>query len=367
MQDDNEVVVDGDSYFDELGEAGGSYPEPESNGDATPVGDVDSHASELEIGDEATDTPEDDYDAAEAPTGAAESASDEDDTDDTNEAEWLPGFEGRFRPGDEAKALESYRNLESEYSRRQNEHRAEIEAASERAFERAAQLLQAQKPQQSVVQQLQEQQQLTALAYTNPGMAFKAALQTGDDATIDAVIQAVSAGDPELGIDGDASVAMQMQGVVMQLQQRKRDEERSRELAELRAEVVLKPTAASFKEQYAELLSNEDIASAFQQTLAANWDRLGDTTDQAAVEAVLETSLQQAVGHVAINQGLTAPSVAAPVGEPQQQQMQQRPAKRRPHTEGAGPTRATPKQQPTETDDYGDELLAAARVLKPIF
>lgn len=352
----DDPVVDGDDYFDGPGEDAGAV-EPEANGDATPVGDIDSEADAI-----------DDDEPADEGEGGEDDEPAEGEPEPEPVDEWLPGFEGRFRPGEEAKALEAYRSLEGEYSRRQNEFREQLEAERQAAFEQALQLAQAQQPQQSVVQRLQEQQQLTALALTNPGAAFKAALQTGDDSTIDAVIQAVASGDPDLGIDGDYSSALQMQGVVTQLQQQQREQHLSQQLQELRVQQALAPTAESFKHRYADVLQNEQVAGAFQDALATNWGLIGDAADSAQVNDALERSLAQALGQVALTHGFSAPEQAAQGGEPQAAQVQQRPAKRRPHVEGASATRAAePRERKSESEQYADELLAAARHLKPAY
>lgn len=356
MQDDT-TVVDGDDYFDAALNGETIVVEPESNGDATPVGDVDSEATVDDHGEDALEV------------GDAEPADDDEEDpvdDDEPVDEWLPGFEGRFRPGDEAKIVESYRNLESEFSRRQNEFRDQLVAEREAAFEQAKQLVQAQQPQRSVVQELQERQQLLALAYQDPGTAFRAALQTGNDDTIDAVIQAVSQGDPELGLEGDGATALQMQGVVTQLRQQQSQAALARQVQELRAQAVIQPAAENFKHRYSDLLENESVAEAFQQTLTTNWPALTDSTDVEQINAVLERSLQQAVGHVAMNQGITAPE--AQVGEPQEAPVQQRPAKRRPHTIGeTGTARKPQRQEASPEEAYADEIFAAAREIRPAY
>lgn len=356
---DDTTVVDGDDYFEQAEEA----VEPEANGDATPVGDVDSEAVDLE-GDEPAvvedEAVEDEYEPQDGEY--ADDALDPEAND-----EWLPGFEGRFRPGEEAKALEAYRNLESEFSRRQNEFREQLEREREAAFEQAAKLMQAQQPQRSVVQKIQEQQQLVALSYSNPGEAFRAALETGDDATIDAVIQAVATGDPELGIEGDYASSLQMQGVVHQMRSQLQQQTLAQQVQELKAQAVIQPAAESFRSKYADLLADEQIADVFRATVEANWNTLTDAADINQVNQVLERSLQQAVGHVALtHQQFVAPDYpqqATPTGEPQQ-----RPAKRRPPVTGAAATRsAAPAEKKNEAEEYGDDILAAARQLRPAY
>lgn len=349
-------VVSGDDYFNDEVEV----VEPEANGDATPVGDVDSEAVDTDLDTDALEPGDD--------TGDDEHDGDEDAVTPGDEvAEWLPGFEGRFRPGEEDKALESYRNLESEYSRRQNEFQQQIAAEREAAFKQAAELLKQQQPQQSVVQKLQERQQLISLAYNDPGTAFRAALEGGDDDTIDAVIQAVAAGDPELGIDGDYSSALRMHGVVTQMQQQQQQQSLAQQVQELRAQAVIQPAATSFKDRYAGVLENEDVATAFQRAVEGNWGQLSDMSDPAQVTQVLERSLQEAIGHVALTQHFVAPTEQdAPTGQPQQQ-VSQRPAKRRPHVEGAAATRPPSSDKADSGDEYGDDILAAAREIRPVY
>lgn len=360
MQDDNVEVISGSDYF--ATDDAGSF-EPEANGDTTsPIGDIDSESVVDQTDDSVDDHDEDATDESVDETDDLDPQNDAD-TDDA-EDEWLPGFEGRFRPGEEGKALASYKELESEFSRRQNEFQQQLERERELAFEQAAKLMQQQQAQgtQGVLQQLQERQQLTQLAIVDPGTAFKAALAGGNEETINAVIQAVSTGDLELGIEGDYSAAMQMQGVVSELKNQSQVQSLQHELQQMRAQTAIENATTQFKSQYGQALEHPDLAEAFQRSIEANWNTMQNVTDPAEVTYLLERSLQQAVGQVALTQGYTAPS-----GQTTTQQAQQRPAKRRPHTETGAVTRSAPPAEKTESEEYASEILAAARHLKPVY
>lgn len=361
MQNDTDVIS-GDDYFDDLG------AEPESNGDVTsPVGDIDSEAESLDLGDETDEevgTPSEDVEDAETDR---DDAQDEHPDPDPEDEAWLPGFEGRFKQGEEEKALAAYREMEQFHSRTVNEMREQIAAERDAAFKQAAEMLKAQQPQTSVLQQIQERQQIAALAAANPGEAFQAAMQTGDDATIDAVIKAVAEGDPMLGIEGSPGDALRMQQVVLQMRQQAAIEEQNRTLNEYRAKATVDAVTSTFKNQYQHVLDNEDLAAEFARVLQTDYDTLGDPTDPAQVQGFLERSLRAAVGAVAFQNGFgqqqTEPTT--PVA-PIQQQVERRAAKRRAHTETGNTPRASVKTEKTEEEQYADDLLAAARHIKPV-
>ncbi len=359
MLDDTADVISGDDYFDATDEVA-----PEANGDTTsPIGDIDSEADAV-VGDDVTDDAADDYDedASDEQDADPVGEHDADDDGETGEDEWLPGFEGRFRPGEEGKALASYKELESEFSRRQNEFQQQLERERELAFEQAARLMEQKQAQgtQGVLQQLQERQQLTQLAIVDPGTAFKAALAGGNEETINAVIQAVSTGDLELDIPGDYATAMQMQGVVSELKNQSQVQTLQQELQKMRAQTAIDNATTQFKSQYGQALEHPDLAEAFQQSVEDNWGSIQNVTDPAEVTYLLERSLQQAVGKVALTQGYSTPS-----GQTTQQQVTQRPPKRRPHTETGAVTRSQPQVEKTESEEYADDIMAAARHLKP--
>lgn len=360
MQDDA-AIVDGDDYFGEEDAPTGDGLAVEANGDATPVGDVDSEA-DLEVGD--TDLASDDSDAAEERGDTAEGI----DEDDAVEDEWLPGFEGRFRVGEESKAFAAYQQLEKEFSGRkalEEQYEKRIEEERRAAFEQAATLLQQAQPQRSVIQQLQEQQQLQAMALTNPGGAFQAALQTGDEQAINAVIQTVAVGDLDLGIEGDAHSAMQMMAVAQQMQSQNREQQLEQRVVQMESQQAMARAGESFRARNESLLSQPEVAEAFARKVEENWGLLQNHSDAEGITKLLDASLDQALGQLARNQYSAAPQTEqATSGEPLQAQ---RPAKRRPHVEGAGAQRAPRVEKQSESDDYADEIFAAAREIKPVY
>lgn len=363
MLDDVEIV-DGDAYFGEEDTPIGEGLAVEANGDATPVGDVDSDA-DLEVGD--TDLASDDSDAADERGATPEGDLDEDVAGEVVD-EWLPGFEGRFRVGEESKAFEAYQQLEKEFSGRkelEQQYEKRIEEERRAAFEQAATLLQQAQPQRSVIQQLQEQQQLQAMALTNPGGAFQAALQTGDEQAVNAVISTVARGDLDLGIEPDADSAMQMMQVAQQMQSQNREQQLEQRVVQMESQQAMARAGESFRTRNEELLSQPDVAEAFARKVEANWGLLQSHSDADGISQLLDASLDQALGQLAREKYSAAPQTEqATSGEPLQPQ---RPAKRRPHVEGAGSQRAPRVEKQSESDDYADEIFAAARQLKPTY
>ena len=362
MQDDVEVI-DGAGYFDDVNEDVEAV-EPEANGDATPIGDVDSEA-EAEVGD--TDTASDDSDAAEGDGGTAEAVSDDGGAD----AEWIPGFEGRFRAGQEADALAAYQQLEKEFSGRKELERQfeeRLERERQAAFEQARQLVEQAQPQRSVLQQLQERQQLQALSLTDPYGAFNAALQTGDQQAVQAVVQAVAQGNPELGIEGDPYIAAELMSAASGVQTQTREQELVSRLEQMEAQQAMTRAGDAFKSANAHLLEQQDVAQAFAAKVQANWGLLQNHNDAEAIKQLLDNSLDQALGQLAREKYSTAPQTEqATSGEPTVQTDARRPAKRRPHVEGAGSQRAPRQEKPTEEESIAGDILAAARELKPVY
>ena len=208
---DTDTTVSGDDYFSDA---------PESNGDVTsPVGDIDSYSDQDVTASESVEEVEgDDYpsDELEASEDSAALVSEDAEPD----SEWLPGFEGRFKPGDEAKALASYQELEKAYSKKDQEFREQLAAEREAAFRQAKELLTQEKAAPSWQELEQQRGQLMGLAMQDPDQALEYAIQTGDEKNINAVINIVANGDPSLGLDGNPAHALAMQRVVAESQTR---------------------------------------------------------------------------------------------------------------------------------------------------
>lgn len=345
--------VSGEDYFS---------PEVESNGDVTsPVGDIDSAAPDQPSNEQ--NAVEDDYPLEEpaTPESVDEGFTEDDTEPDLGIDDWLPGFEGRFRVGEEDKALASYSHLEKEYSRKDQEFRELLAAEREAAFQQAKQLLSVERQEPSWQEREQQKGQLIGLAMQDPTTAFQYALDSGDEASIDAVIRTVAQGDPHLGIDGDPGRALEMQRLVHQSQTQAAIASQNVRFEEMQAKMYADEAKGRFEREYGEALRIPELNQELSQVAEAARDAgRFDTSSPDAIYGFLEDCLTKAYGRLAMKGQL--PGAAASQQTAAIPQTDARDAKRSARLESGTPTRAS---RPSETVDpaveYANDLLNIAK------
>lgn len=346
--------VSGEDYFS---------TDPVGNGDTTgPVGDIDSEATAPEP--VAEESPVEDEYPSEDVEDAQESlepAAEADEDDEAGIDDWLPGFEGRFRVGEEDKALASYSHLEKEYSRKDQEFRELLAAEREAAFEQAKKLLAVEKQEPSWQEREQQRGQLIGLAMQDPTTAFQYALDSGDEASIDAVIKTVAQGDPELGIEGNPGQAMEMQRLVHAAQTQAAVAAQNARFEEMQARLHADEAKTRFEREYGEALTIPELAQELHTVAEAARDAgQFDTSSPEAIYGFMEDCLTKAYGRLAMKGAL--PGTQTPQAtQPSQQTTDPRAAKRAARLESGRPTRATRQQEPTPAEDYASDLLGIAK------
>lgn len=366
----SENEISADEHFGDLVPA-----DPEANGDLSgPHGDIDSESdtqgAEEDPHEVEGDLPAEGDEGVEGdPEDLGPDAIDE---DGEPAEEWLPGFEGRFRVGEEAKALAAYQALEKDYSRKDSDYRKQIEEERKAAFEQAAQLLQQQnQTQPSPLDTLRQRQELASVALQDPYTAFQAAVEMGDSGSVDTVLRVIATGNPDEGLEGNPQLASEMRHGLMQMQQQYQAEMQQAEMQRMQSQLAIKQGYQDFETSHPEYKSIPGVDDAMREIATANIHNT-NLNDPAAVNMFLEDCYEKAIGRIALQYRQQSAS-QAPVAEGSTPHAQatkitnagaKREQKLRSRAETGTSTRGR-TEQPSPEDQYGDELLRLSKTVRP--
>jgi len=346
-----ETPFNADDFFDA---AFAGTPETEA--------EVEEETEVAEPDEETTDEVDSEDGATEDETDVEDEGEELEADDDADEVAKLT--KGRFKSGEEAKLAKSYTHLEAHYSKQVNDLKAAIE--TERANGQA-QTQQAMQAMLAQVQQGQNQQQsspleayqlgvqLEQIAVNDPTAAYNAALQTGDDALIQRVVNRVERGVPGTDVDGNPAAAQQLradyQGRIMAmqshaLQTQLADQQQKLERAE--AERTIATTMTQFNDSFE---MNDEIKAGMGEFLSKNQDKLNFSSPEALL-STLETAYDAAFGKVARTAQANAPAA---------KQKQKQAQRNQSYVESGTPGRSkSGSEQASVADTFAADIVAEA-------
>lgn len=356
------TMIDGDEYFAE------ETPEVEGNGDAVPTGDIDSEVTEEPVGD--------DLDEGEGDTPAEDEEGESDPEDAADEDEWL--IEGRFKKDDVEKLAESYRELESFASRRENELREQMREEREAAFEQARKLIESQQQQVDPIQQglqaRQREEQLAQLALSDPNTAWQIAEQSGDPRLAQRVITSIHEGAEDVGVPGDPVTAQALSQRLGAVQAQSEIQQMRQELQQMRADSAIRTAYTEFEQQNADLISEDSpvrqyVAEYLQEEIKADQEAAMrgvpsrySLDNPESVQRVLNQALEVAVGRAyreyAASQARGTSESSDPVEAAQPSPGE---AKKKARLESGTPRRGSRGEVKDAGASYADELLEYAK------